>query len=74
MGIDWIIARGESGPGARPTSSSWVKGIRDQSLVAGIPFFFMQWGEFNKKKAGHFMDGRTWDDMPVFEDVENVRS
>ncbi len=49
-----------------------VKALRN--FFREKPFFFMQWGEFNKKKAGHFMDGRTWDDMPVFEDVENVRS
>ena len=25
-----------------------------------------QWGGFNKKKVGHLLDGRTWDDIPVF--------
>ena len=64
-GIDWIILGGESGPKARPMSSSWVKGVRDQCLVEGIPFFFKQWGGFNKKKAGRLLDGRTWNDMPV---------
>ncbi|TET82081.1 MAG: phage Gp37/Gp68 family protein [Anaerolineales bacterium] len=63
--IDWVIVGGESGPGARPMSTSWVEEIRDQCSVAGIPFFFKQWGGFNKKKAGRLLDGRTWDDMPA---------
>ena len=55
-GIDWVIVGGESGPGARPMSASWVEGIRDQSLAAGVPFFFKQWGGFNKKKPGRLLD------------------
>ena len=64
-GIDWVIVGGESGPGARPMSASWVEDIRDQCLAFGIPFFFKQWGGFNKKKAGRLLDNRTWDDMPA---------
>lgn len=64
-GIDWVIVGGESGPKARPMSPSWVKGIRDQCLANGTPFFFKQWGGLNKKKAGRLLDGRTWDDMPA---------
>jgi protein gp37 len=62
--IDWVIAGGESGPKARPVSSLWVEDIRDQCLAANVPFFFKQWGGFNKKKAGRVLDGRTWDQMP----------
>ncbi len=64
-GIDWVIVGGESGPGARPMSISWVEEIRDQCFDAGVPFFFKQWGGFNKKKTGRLLDGRTWDDMPT---------
>ncbi len=71
-GIDWVIVGGESGPGARPMSTSWVQEIRDQCLVVGIPFFFKQWGGFNKKKAGRLLDGRTWDDMPtIYEKIKS---
>lgn len=64
-GINWVIAGGESGPGARPMDPSWVRDIRDQSVAAGVPFFFKQWGGRNKKVAGRMLDGRTWDEMPV---------
>jgi protein gp37 len=64
MDVDWVIAGGESGPGARPMQPEWVRGIRDQCLAQQVPFFFKQWGGFNKKKAGRLLDGRTWDEMP----------
>ena len=41
-GIDWVIAGGESGPGARPMHPDWVRAIRDQCLESGTPFFFKQ--------------------------------
>jgi len=63
-GIDWVIVGGESGPGARPLDPAWVLDIRDQCQVAGVPFFFKQWGGVQKKKAGRELGGRTWDEMP----------
>ncbi len=42
-GVDWVIV-GESGPGARPMKTSWVKNILRQCREAGVPFFFKQWG------------------------------
>jgi protein gp37 len=62
--IDWVIAGGESGPGARPMSRAWLIEIRDQCIDAGVPFFFKQWGGLNKKKAGRLLDSRTWDQLP----------
>lgn len=44
--IDWVIAGGESGPGARPMHPDWARGLRDQCQGAGVPFFFKQWGEW----------------------------
>ncbi len=64
-GIDWVIVGGESGPGARPMEAAWVRGLRDQCVAIGIPFFFKQWGGTNKKQAGRVLDGRTWDEVPV---------
>jgi len=63
-GIDWVIAGGESGPGARPMDADWVRRIRDQCLKQETPFFFKQWGGVHKKRTGRRLDGRTWDEMP----------
>jgi protein gp37 len=63
-GIDWVIVGGESGPDARPMNPLWVMDLRDQCLLAGVPFFFKQWGGINKKKAGRNLEGRTWNEMP----------
>lgn len=64
-GIDWVIAGGKSGPGARYMSEQWVYEIRDACNLANVPFFFKQWGGVQKKKAGRVLDGRTWDEMPA---------
>lgn len=45
-GLDWIIAGGETGPGARPAHPDWFRSVRDQCQAAGVPFFFKQWGEW----------------------------
>ncbi len=63
-GIDWVIAGGESGPGARPMDTAWVRDIRDNCVNDGTPFFFKQWGGAVKKRTGRTLDGRTWDQMP----------
>jgi len=64
QGIDWVIAGGESGVGARPMEEAWVLDIRDQCQASDVAFFFKQWGGVRKKKAGRILQGRTWDDMP----------
>jgi protein gp37 len=76
-GIDWVIAGGESGSGARPMKPEWVRSIRDQCLRTDVAFFFKQWGTFGlgddgtalvrlgKKKAGRELAGRTWDEFPI---------
>ena len=70
-GIDWVIAGGESGPGARPMQPEWPRGIRDQCGVTDTPFFFKQWGAHDasgkrvgKKRAERTLDGCTWDNTP----------
>jgi protein gp37 len=63
-GINWAIAGGESGPGARPMEPAWVRSIRDQCRNSGVAFHFKQWGGINKKAAGRTLDGRTWDELP----------
>ncbi|MDG3443434.1 DUF5131 family protein [Nitrospirillum amazonense] len=62
--IDWAIAGGESGPGARPMAPEWVRSIRDQCIDSNVAFHFKQWGGINKKRTGRILDGRTWDQFP----------
>ena len=71
-GIDWVIAGGESGPGARPMDGDWVRGVRDQCGETETAFFFKQWGAHSecgkrvgKKRAGRELDGQTWEGLPV---------
>lgn len=63
-GIDWVIAGGESGKGARQMDPEWVRDLRDQCISAGVAFFFKQWGGIRPKSGGRLLDGRTWDQMP----------
>lgn len=50
--IDWVVAGGESGPGARPSHPDWFRSLRDQCQLAskrsgvGVPLFFKQWGDW----------------------------
>lgn len=46
--ISWVIAGGESGPGARPTHPAWARSIRDQCEDAGVPFLWKQWGAWGE--------------------------
>jgi protein gp37 len=57
--VDWVIAGGESGPGARPMHPAWVRSLRDQCVEAGIPFFFKQWGEWAPVKYIYVDDPYT---------------
>ena len=50
--IDLVITGGESGPNARPMHPDWARSVRDQCAVAGVPFFFKQWGEWHPEPLG----------------------
>lgn len=78
--IQWVIAGGESGPGARKTHPDWFRAIRDQCIEADVSFHFKQWGDWfpieespenvlyerrGKKQSGRRLDGRTWDELPI---------
>jgi protein gp37 len=65
-GIDWVIVGGESGPGARPVDPEWVREIRDRCISAGVAFFFKQWGGVIKSKTGRALDGKEWDELPIY--------
>jgi protein gp37 len=63
-GIDWAIVGGESGHGARPMKKEWVISLRDQCKIAGVAFFFKQWGGVRKSAAGRVLKGKTYDEVP----------
>lgn len=70
--VDWVIAGGESGPGARPSHPDWFRQLRDQCQEAGVPFFFKQhgawtlcsWDETNTgiDKDGNIFEGNLPND------------
>lgn len=42
--LDWVIAGGESGPGARPCDLAWIRSIVEQCKAAAVPCFVKQLG------------------------------
>ena len=64
-GIQWVIVGGESGPKARPMDEHWARDIRDQCMVANVPFFFKQWGGRTSKSGGRELEGQTWSGIPT---------
>jgi protein gp37 len=52
-GIDWLIAGGESGPGARLLDLGWVRELRDACAAAGTAFFVKQLGSEWAHAAGY---------------------
>jgi protein gp37 len=60
-GIHWVIAGGETGPGARPMHPDWARSVRDQCVQAGVPFFFKGWGNWWRGTAGRLYRERTID-------------
>lgn len=47
--FNWVIAGGESGPHARDTDLDWMRFLRDQCRVDGVPFFVKQITERGRK-------------------------
>lgn len=73
--LDWVIAGGESGPGARPFDLDWARSARDQCEAAGIAFFMKQVGsrpiftwdpekdaapKLRDRKGGDMSEWPTW--------------
>jgi protein gp37 len=50
--LDWVVAGGESGTGARPMHPEWARSLRDQCAAAGVPFLFKQWGSWRPISQG----------------------
>jgi protein gp37 len=66
-GIDWLIAGGESGRGARPMGEMWVQKLLAQCREQKVRFFFKQWGGVQKKAAGRMLNNRTYDELPILQ-------
>ncbi|MGH1364253.1 MAG: DUF5131 family protein [Calditrichia bacterium] len=62
--IDWVIVGGESGHKSREMKLDWVLDIQEQCRIAGVAFFFKQWGGKNKKASGRLLNGKTYNEMP----------
>ena len=65
--LQWVIAGGESGAGARPMDLDWARELRDQTERAEVPFFLKQLGGHHDKRGGQkaVLDGRRWQQMPA---------
>lgn len=63
-GISWVIAGGETGPGARPMNISWALKVKNQCQDSGVPFFFKNWGSYYTSQTGCKLDGREWKEFP----------
>lgn len=72
--VDWVIAGGESGPGARPMHPAWVRLLRDQCARAGVPFFFKQWGAWkHMPERSHVRDFLPEEGQRVHSQMDGVR-
>lgn len=62
--VDWIVAGGESGSGARPCELNWLRTLRDQCAETGTPFFCKQLGRILGLELGAGPKGGDWDAWP----------
>ena len=65
--IDWVIAGGETGAGARPLQYEWVKSIQAQCKAKKVPFFLKKWGKLaqsDKSLVDGYIDGVECRAMP----------
>ena len=69
-GLDWVIVGSESGPKARPCNLDWVRSIRDQRALLGIPLFWKQHAQNGKKIATPALDGKRWTEQAIEHEGE----
>lgn len=65
--INWVIAGGESGPGARPFEVRWAHSLRSQCARAGVPFFLKQLGADVRDRNDRGFDGGNEVDADTLE-------
>ena len=72
-GISWVICGAESGHGARPFDMEWARDLKDQCLLASVPFFLKQGridGQLIKMPE---LDGQIWEEYPNIKEVNKER-
>jgi len=62
--LNWVIAGGESGPGARPCDLAWLRSLAHQCQVAEVPVFVKQLGTILGRQIGAGRKGGGWDCWP----------
>ena len=62
--LDWIIAGCESGPRRRPAELDWFRGVHDQCVAAGVPYFLKQAEIDGRVVKMPALDGVVWNQMP----------
>ena len=65
-GLDWIIAGGESGPGARPFDVAWARSTIARCRAAGVACFVKQVGAEPRETGGDHLY-----DWPEYDVAEN---
>jgi protein gp37 len=77
---DWVIAGGMSGSLRRviPMHPAHARGLRDQCVAAGVPFFFKQWGAWrpvsrtdgvHELPFGNYLPAARFGYLPNHDDV-----
>lgn len=51
-GLHWVVVGGESGNQPRLMAAPWARDLQNQCAIAGVPYFFKQWGGTAKDKGG----------------------
>lgn len=62
--LDWVIAGGESGPGARRCEMAWLALLAGQCAASGTGFFCKQAGSVLGREWGAGSHGADWDAWP----------
>ncbi len=69
--IDWVIAGGESGPGARPCDVAWIRSIVQQCNAAGVGCFVKQLGAHPYERVDAFgSDAGGYDPNDLLRDFD----
>lgn len=62
--LSWVIAGGESGPGARPCDIDWLWSLLGQCRATRVPIFCKQFGSVLGRQIGAGSKGGDWDAWP----------
>lgn len=69
--VGWVIAGGESGPGARRCDVAWIRSLVEQCRAAGVPAFVKQLGAHVEDRNDAGFDGDEADTWPADTRVEH---